>query len=398
MKGPSVAVIGGGPAGLRAAEVIARHGIHTTIFEQKASPGRKFLVAGRGGLNITHSEVLKDFISRYDSPERRADLLARFPPGDLIEWFEGLGVETFVGTRKRVFPRNIRTPVILELWLERLDGLGCDFQVGRRFHQMLGNGPYDLVFQRGAEYQLFTVDSVLFALGGASWPQTGSDALWLEEFRRLGVDVRDFLPSNVGWECQWSERFLHLADGKPLKNLEVSCLGKTVAGELMVTEYGLEGGAIYQLTRELRNSPEITIDFKPELPRRELERRLHSRTQIGLKEAAIRFWRLSTAAAALVEEIAAPKTINDWIAATKACRIRLKKPRPIEEAISSGGGVSWDELDENLMLRRLPGVFCAGEMIDWEAPTGGYLLQGCFVTGTIAGEGVAKWIAKAYQP
>src|SRR5580704_5296382 len=150
--------------------------------------------------------------------------------------------------------------MILELWLERLDSFGVDFQVGRRFHQMLGNGPYDLVFQRGAEYQLFTVDSVLFALGGASWPQTGSDALWLEEFRRLGIDVRDFLPSNVGWEYQWSERFLHLADGKPLKNLEVSCLGKTVAGELMVTEYGLEGGAIYQLTRELRKSPQIDID------------------------------------------------------------------------------------------------------------------------------------------
>jgi uncharacterized flavoprotein (TIGR03862 family) len=398
LKGPSVAVIGGGPAGLRAAEVIARHGIHTTIFEQKASPGRKFLVAGRGGLNITHSEALDEFVSRYDSPKRWADLLARFSPGDLIEWFEGLGVETFIGTSKRVFPRNIRTPMILELWLERLDGLGCDFQVGRRFHQMLGNGPYDLVFQRGAEYQLFTVDSVLFALGGATWPQTGSDALWVEEFRRLGIEVRAFLPSNVGWECPWSERFLQQAEGKPLKNLQVSCLGKTVAGELMVTEYGVEGGAIYQLTRELRESPEITIDFKPELSRRELERRLHSRTQIGLKEAAMRFWRLSAAAAALVEEIAAPKTVNDWIAATKACPIRLKKPRPIEEAISSGGGVSWDELDENLMLRRLPGVFCAGEMIDWEAPTGGYLLQGCFVTGTIAGEGVAKWIAKAHQP
>jgi uncharacterized flavoprotein (TIGR03862 family) len=398
LKGPSVAVIGGGPAGLRAAEVIARQGIHTTIFEQKASPGRKFLVAGRGGLNITHSESLDDFVTRYDSPERWADLLPRFPPRDLIEWFKALGVETFVGTSKRVFPRNIRTPMILELWLERLDGMGCDFQVGRRFHQMLGHGPYDLVFQRGTQYQLFTVDSVLFALGGASWPQTGSDALWVEEFRGLGIDVRDFMPSNVGWECPWSERFLHLADGKPLKNLEVSCLGKTVAGELMVTEYGLEGGAIYQLTRELRKSPEITIDFKPELARRELERRLHSRTQTGLKEAAIRFWRLSAAAAALVEEIAGPTTVNDWIGATKACHIRLKKPRPIEEAISSGGGVAWDELDENLMLRRLPGVFCAGEMIDWEAPTGGYLLQGCFVTGTIAGEGVAKWIAKAYQP
>jgi uncharacterized flavoprotein (TIGR03862 family) len=398
LNGPSVAVIGGGPTGLRAAEVIARHGIHTTIFEQKASPGRKFLVAGRGGLNITHSESLDKFVSRYDAPERWADLLERFSPRDLIEWFEGLGVETFVGTSGRVFPRNIRTPMILELWLERLDRLGCDFQVGRRFHQMLGSGPYDLVFQRGAQYQLFTADSVLFALGGASWPQTGSDALWVEEFRRLGVEVRGFTAANVGWERAWSERFLRMAEGKPLKNLEVSCSGRTAAGELMVTEYGLEGGAIYQLTRELRDSPEITIDFKPELSHRELERRLQSRAPQDLKEGAIRFWRLSVAAAALVEEVADPKTLNDWITATKACHVRLEKPRPIEEAISCAGGVPWNELDENLMLHKLPGAFCAGEMIDWEAPTGGYLLQGCFVTATIAGEGVAKWIAKGHQP
>ena len=398
MNGPSVAVVGGGPAGLRAAEIIARHGIHTTIFEQKASPGRKFLVAGRGGLNITHSEALESFAKRYDAPERWSVLLERFSPRELREWFERLGVETFVGTSGRVFPRNIRTPMILELWLERLDALGCDLQVGRRFHQMLGNGPYDLVFQRGTQYQLFTADSVLFALGGASWPQTGSDALWVEEFRRLGVHVRDFVAANVGWEYRWSAQFLQLADGKPLKNLEVCCCGKVVAGELMVTEYGLEGGAIYQLTRELRQSPEIAIDFKPELSRHDLERRWQTRVEVDLREGAMRFWRLSAAAVALIEEVAKPKTLGDWIAATKGCGVRLERPRPIEEAISSAGGVPWDELDEELMLRRMPGVFCAGEMIDWEAPTGGYLLQGCFVTATIAGEGIVKWIAKDHQP
>jgi uncharacterized flavoprotein (TIGR03862 family) len=398
LNGPSVAVVGGGPAGLRAAEIIARHGIHTTIFEQKASPGRKFLVAGRGGLNITHSESLDKFASRYDLPERWAVLLERFSPRDLREWFGQLGVETFVGTSGRVFPRNIRTPMVLELWLERLDALGCDLQTGRRFHQMLGSGPYDLVFQRGTQYQLFTADSVLFALGGASWPQTGSDALWVEEFHRLGIHVTEFVASNVGWECQWSEQFLQSAEGKPLKNLEVSCCGKIVAGELMVTEYGLEGGAIYQLTRELRHSPQITIDFKPELSRDDLERRWQKRVQTGLKEGAMRFWRLSAAAAALIEEVADPKTLNDWMTATKASHVRLERPRPIEEAISSAGGVPWEELDEDLMLHRLPGVFCAGEMIDWEVPTGGYLLQGCFVTATIAGEGIVKWIAKGHQP
>jgi uncharacterized flavoprotein (TIGR03862 family) len=385
-------IVGAGPAGLRAAEVIAQRGIHTSIFDQKASPGRKFLVAGRGGLNITHSEPLEEFAERYDRPDRWSILLKRFSPADLRRWFKTLGVETFVGTSGRVFPRNIRTPMILELWLERLDALGVDFQVGRRFHQMLGNGPYDLVFQRGKKYQLVTADAVVFALGGASWPQTGSDALWVEEFRRLGVPVNEFVAANVGWERSWSEVFLAVADGKPLKNLMVTCADKVVKGELMITKYGLEGGALYQLTRELRDSPEIEIDFKPGSSSAELKERL--RDGISIKEQVIRTWRLSPATAALIEEIAHPETLSDWILATKRCRIVLERPRPISEAISSAGGVSWDQLTDDLMLRSLPGVYCAGEMIDWEAPTGGYLMQGCFVTGTIAGEGAANWIAK----
>ena len=394
MNRASAVVIGAGPAGLRAAEVIAQRGIRTTIFEQKASPGRKFLVAGRGGLNITHSEPLEDFATRYDLPARWHGLLRRFSPDDLRGWFKELGVETFVGTSGRVFPRNIRTPMILELWLERLDGLGVDFQVGRRFHQMLGGGPYDLVFQRGTKYHLVTADAVVFVLGGASWPQTGSDALWVEEFRRLGVPVNEFVPANVGWERPWSEAFLEVADGKPLKNLEVTCLGRSVKGELLVTEYGLEGGALYQLTRELRKSPQIEIDFKPGLSRSQLEERW--RADVDPKEGALKLWRMSAAAVALIQEIAHPKTLTQWIAAVKRCRILFERPRPISEAISSAGGVPWDQLTDDLMLRAVPGVFCAGEMIDWEAPTGGYLMQGCFVTGTIAGEGAAKWIAKPH--
>ncbi len=188
MNKASAVVIGAGPAGLRAAEVIAHQGIRTTIFDQKASPGRKFLVAGRGGLNITHSEPLGEFAKRYDFPDRWSALLKQFSPDDLRRWFEKLGVETFVGTSGRVFPRNIRTPMILELWMERLDTLGVDFQVGRRFHQMLGNGPYDLVFQRGTKYQLVTADAVVFALGGLRGPK------------------RDRMPSGSknfdGWECR----------------------------------------------------------------------------------------------------------------------------------------------------------------------------------------------------
>jgi uncharacterized flavoprotein (TIGR03862 family) len=385
-------IIGAGPAGLRAAEVIAEKGIRTTIFDQKASPGRKFLVAGRGGLNITHSEPVEFFSQRYDPPDRWNTLLKHFPPDDLRQWFKKLGVETFVGTSGRVFPRNMRTPMILELWLERLDSFGVDFQVGRRFHQMLGHGPYDLVFQRGKKFQLVTADVVVFALGGASWPQTGSDALWIDEFRRWGVQVKEFVAANVGWERTWSESFLSIADGKPLKNLLVTCAERAVKGELMITKYGLEGGALYQLTRELRACPEIEIDFKPGNTPAELKERLRAGTSI--KEQVVRTWRLSPASAALIEEIACPQTLNDWVSAVKRCRIVLERPRPIAEAISSAGGVPWDQLTDDLMLRSVSGVFCAGEMIDWEAPTGGYLMQGCFVTGTIAGEGAAKWIAK----
>jgi uncharacterized flavoprotein (TIGR03862 family) len=385
-------IIGAGPAGLRAAEVIAEKGIRTTIFDQKASPGRKFLVAGRGGLNITHSEPVESFSQRYDLPDRWNTLLKHFSPDDLRQWFRRLGVETFVGTSGRVFPRNIRTPMILELWLERLDSFGVDFQVGRRFHQMLGHGPYDLVFQRGKKFQLVTADVVVFALGGASWPQTGSDALWIEEFRRWGVQVKDFVPANVGWDRTWSESFLSVADGKPLKNLLVTCAEHAVKGELMITKYGLEGGALYQLTRELRTCPEIEIDFKPGNTPAELKERLRAGTSI--KEQVARTWRLSPASVALIEEIAHPETLNDWVSAVKRCRVVLERPRPIAEAISSAGGVPWDQLTDDLMLRSVSGVFCAGEMIDWEAPTGGYLMQGCFVTGSIAGEGAAKWIAK----
>jgi uncharacterized flavoprotein (TIGR03862 family) len=385
-------VIGAGPAGLRAAEVIAEKGIRTTIFDQKASPGRKFLVAGRGGLNITHSEPVEFFSQRYDLPDRWNTLLKHFSPDDLRGWFKKLGVETFVGTSGRVFPRNIRTPMILELWLERLDSFGVDFQVGRRFHQMLGHGPYDLVFQRGKKFQLVTADVVVFALGGASWPQTGSDALWIEEFRRWGVQVKEFVAANVGWDRSWSESFLSVADGKPLKNLLVTCAERAVKGELMITKYGLEGGALYQLTRELRTCPEIEIDFKPGNTPAELKERLRAGTSV--KEQVVRTWRLSPASAALIEEIAHPETLNDWVSAVKRCRVVLDRPRPIAEAISSAGGVPWDQLTDDLMLSSVSGVFCAGEMIDWEAPTGGYLMQGCFVTGTIAGEGAAKWIAK----
>jgi uncharacterized flavoprotein (TIGR03862 family) len=389
----SAVIIGAGPAGLRAAEVIAEKGIRPTIFEQKASPARKLLVAGRGGLNITHSEPLENFAKRYHPPDRWQDLLACFSPDDLRKWFARLGVDTFVGTSGRVFPRNVHTRAILELWLKRLAFLGVNLQVGWRFHRLQGRSPYEIVFQQGTAFQAVAADVVVFAVGGASWPQTGSDAAWIQEFRRLGIPVNDFIPANVGWERAWSQRFLSIADGKPLKNLKVaSSCDNSVKGELMITRYGLEGGAVYSLTRELRICPEIWIDFKPDCRPEDLRKRF--RNGAASKVQISKTLRLSPGAVALIEEVAHPRSLDDWLTLVKRCKVQLEHPRPIAEAISSAGGVPWNQLTDDLMLHSLPGVFCAGEMIDWEAPTGGYLLQGCFVTGTIAGDGAAKWIAK----
>jgi uncharacterized flavoprotein (TIGR03862 family) len=385
-------VIGAGPAGLRAAEILATAGIETRIFEQKPSLGRKFLVAGRGGLNITHSEAYELFVTRYDSPKRWARLLKDFRPEQLRAWFEELGVPTYVGTSGRVFPKSQRAPEILERWLERLYKLGCDIRTGHRFHHLLGQSPFDVVFQKGEEFAFETGGVVVFAFGGASWPQTGSDGSWIEEFTSMGISVAPFTPSNVGWECPWSEKFLAVADGKPLKNVAATCSGRTVRGELLITKYGLEGGVIYQLTRELRQEQRVIIDLKPDLTEAELRRRW--REGESLKEAAAKSWRLSTAAIALLEERGCFNDFSALLAGLKGCEVNLIAPRPVEEAISSAGGVAWDELDDQLMLKKYPGMFCAGEMIDWDAPTGGYLLQGCFATGTIAGEGAAKWIAR----
>jgi uncharacterized flavoprotein (TIGR03862 family) len=396
VKFDGAVVIGAGPAGLWAAESLGIAGISVWIFDHKPSLGRKFLVAGRGGLNITHSEELDRFASRYDNPKRWATLLQRFPPHRLKTWFEELGVATYVGTSGRVFPRSARAPEILERWLERLYELGCDIRLGYKFHQLSINGrSLEVVFQKGHELSPVNASAVIFGLGGASWPQTGSDGQWTQQFANMGLRINPFSPSNVGWEYEWSREFLGVAEGKPLKNLAVTCAGQRVRGELLVTKYGLEGGALYQLGRWLKMDSSIEIDFKPDLTDEELLKRW--RNGSSLQDAASKCWRLSPAAIALIDETMKPSDVNSLLTAVRHCSLRLKQPRPIAEAISSAGGVDWSELDDHLMLRRIPGVFCAGEMIDWDAPTGGYLLQGCYATGKIAGEGAVKWIAQGAE-
>ena len=391
-----LAVIGGGPAGLRAAEVAASAGLQVTLFDAKPSVGRKFLVAGKGGLNLTHGESIDRFVSRYTGPDQPAEiwqsLLGDFDPAALREWAAGLGVETFQATSGRVYPKALKAAPLLRRWIERLRGLGVRFEMNHRLASLSPGNFYQLGFANGSTA---TADAVILALGGGSWAKTGSDGAWTSIFENLGIALHPLAPANCGWEHAWPPEVLAAAEGKPLKNIHVSAGGLTVIGELMPTRYGLEGGAIYQLGAVLRAMPEpaITIDFKPTFNHAQLVAKMQSARRDFLSEARIR-WKLSDPAYAILSR----RTYADadsLAREAKHCVIPLVKPRPIDEAISSAGGVCWSELDETLMLKEFPGLFLAGEMIDWEAPTGGYLMQGCFATATRAASAAARWIGRA---
>ena len=413
----SVLVIGGGPAGLRAAEVANAAGARVIVCDAQRSVGRKFLVAGRGGLNLTHGEPVEIFPARYiDEPGRWRDLLREFGPADLRAWAAELGFETYVGTSGRVFPLGQKAAGLLRAWLKRLRVSGVEFRIGSRFVG-LGREPdgwrAEFQFQGAAvskpptekakpvwkapipvkiigETFSLTADAIVLALGGASWPETGSDGTWPAILAGHGVEVAPWVPANCGWEVDWPSELLARAEGLPLKNLTVRAGHESVSGELLITRHGLEGGAIYRLGRTLRSMklPCLVIDLKPQLSVETMRERVAT---LHEARAWFRAWKLSAAAIALLETIC-PNDCNDreqLIARVKNFTLSLRGPRPIVEAISSAGGVRWSELNEDLMLRKLPGVFVAGEMIDWEAPTGGYLLQGCFATGTRAGRGAA---------
>ena len=394
-----IAVIGGGPAGLRAAEIAVRGGASVTLFDAKASVGRKLLVAGRGGLNLTKDEPPELFISHYqgqdDIPDRWTGLIADFGPAALRSWAEALGVETFVASTRRVYPRDLKAAPLLRRWVRQLRDAGVDFAMGHRWDGLsLAAGGVQLAFRVKESRRTFQADAAILALGGGSWPQTGSDGAWTEIMERLGVTVAPLEPANCGWECVWPPPVLALCEGKPLKNIAVSAGGKVIHGELLITGYGLEGGALYALGPVLRamRTPVISIDFKPSFTLDQLVAKMQSVRRNLLEEAGPR-WRLSPAASAILAHSArAPFTSADALAAeVKNFSLALTRPRPLAEAISSAGGVCWSELDAGLMLKKLPGVFLAGEMIDWEAPTGGYLLQGCFATATRAARAALEW-------
>jgi uncharacterized flavoprotein (TIGR03862 family) len=387
-----VLIVGGGPAGLRAAEIVSAAGRRTVLADHKASVGRKFLVAGRGGLNLTHSEPVENFPARYnDVTGRWPSLLADFSPDDLHAWAKELGVGTFVGTSGRVFPETKQAAPLLRRWIARLRKQGVSF---RARHELAGfqrdeSGSWDVAFGTPEGKKILQARAVIFALGGASWPQTGSDGGWVKLFEKAGIGVTPLQPANCGYEVAWPADFLAEAEGLPLKNVVVRAAEESVAGELLVTKYGLEGGAIYQLGRRLRAmaKPVITIDLKPSFTVEQLMRKLGSDSSLNLRDRAVRAWRLGRAAAALLHADEPSCSAVELATRAKNYQIALRGPRPIEEAISTAGGVSWDELDERLMLKAHPGLFCAGEMIDWDAPTGGYLLQGCFSTATRAARG-----------
>jgi uncharacterized flavoprotein (TIGR03862 family) len=389
-----VVVIGGGPAGLRAAEVAAACGAKVTLFEAQRSVGRKFLLAGRGGLNLTHGEATENFPARYRAErERWRALLGEFGPDDLRAWAAKLQIETYVGTSGRVFPRGQKAAALLRAWVRRLREVGVTLNTGERWIGLTKSaGGWSLSFTSDHGSSAIDARAVVLALGGASWPETGSDGKWPPLLAEHGVTTEAFFAANCGWEIAWPAEVLAQAEGLPLKNLTASAGDETVSGELLITVYGLEGGAIYRLGPVLRamDAPGLRIDFKPQVSAASLRERAQ---QFRQPNEWYRAWKLSPGAIALLSNMGTPERVNlsAAIDRVKAFSIPLQRPRPIAEAISTAGGVAWSELDENLMLRKLPGVFLAGEMIDWEAPTGGYLLQGCFTTGTVAGRNSAAF-------
>ena len=313
----------------------------------------------------------------------------------LRNWAAELGVETFAATSGRVYPRELKAAPLLRRWVHRLRAAGVKFALRHRWTGLRPGAQWRIDFQVEGEVRTVVADAVILALGGGSWPETGSDGGWVSVLEKLGVAVAPLVPANCGWELRWPPAVLAQVEGRPIKNVTVRAGETTAVGELLVTNYGLEGGAIYQLGPTLRTlvEPEIVIDFKPAHTIEQLVKKLGNCPRNFLAEARSR-WRLCDATFAILENVPGhgPFTSAESLATTvKGCVLKLTRPRPLAEAISSAGGVRWSEVDSALMVRRLPGIFVAGEMIDWDAPTGGYLMQGCFATGTRAARSALEW-------
>ena len=410
MSHPQVAVIGAGPAGLMAAEVLAQGGARVTIYERMPSAGRKFLLAGRGGLNLTHSEELSSFLSRYGAaaPRLRAAIEA-FPPAAVRAWCEGLGQDTFVGTSGRVFPKAFKTSPLLRAWLRRLAGAGVELKL--RHHWIGWDARGETTFDTPQGRVAVHADAFVLALGGASWPRLGADGGWVDALAADGIAVAPLRPANCGFLADWSDVFRDRFEGLPLKRIELTFDGQSVRGEAIITRQGLEGGGIYALSAPLREAIAVSgeavlhIALRPDLSAAELLRRLEApRRKQSLSTFLRKTVNLSPPAIGLLHEAIAstPERFAEMDAPglaglINAVPVRLVGTAPLDRAISTAGGISFDEVDAALMLRKKPSVFVAGEMLDWEAPTGGYLLQASFATGVAAARGALAWLARADQ-
>lgn len=397
-----IAVIGGGPAGLIAAETLSRARHPVVVFERMPTPGRKFQMAGRGGLNLTHSEPMERFLSRYGTARGfLSPAIGAFSPSDLRDWADGLGQETFIGSSGRVFPKAMKAAPLLRAWLSRLQAQGVELRYRMTWEGWDADGRI-VCRNADGEYESMDVGATVLALGGGSWPKLGSDAAWTDILAQQGVEIVPVRPSNCGFVVEWSDVFRDRFQGTPLKNIALRCAGQSVRGDAVVTAYGIEGGAVYALSSALRTEIEtqghatLIIDFAPDRTADDLRTRLqkprgkrslsdHLRRTLGLSPVAINLMR-EQVGRALPDD---PAALAHLVQGTS---VKLIATAPVERAISTAGGVSLAEVDDAYMLKKCPGVFVAGEMLDWEAPTGGYLLQGAFASGIAAAKGALAWL------
>ncbi|WP_439626343.1 TIGR03862 family flavoprotein [Shinella sp.] len=396
-----IGIVGGGPAGLMAAEMLSARGHAVTVLEAMPTIGRKFLLAGKSGLNLTHSEAYARFVTRFGAAnERLRAALDAFTPEDLRAWALGLGTETFVGTSGRVFPTVMKASPLLRAWRARLEQQGVDIRVRHRWR---GFSPEGLLVETPEGMTTMEFDAVLLALGGASWPRLGSNAAWVDTLAERGVGIAPLRPANCGFDVDWSPFFVERFAGAPVKGVTAHSAAGTVPGEFVVSKTGVEGSLIYAHAAALRDGLEqsgtatLMLDLAPgrtvdrlagDLARQGNKASFSSRLRKGAGLDGIK--------AALLRECfpdISAMTPEALAAAIKALPIRLVRPRPIAEAISSAGGIRFDAVDAAYMLKALPGVFAAGEMLDWEAPTGGYLLTACFATGRAAASGINSWLS-----
>lgn len=408
----TIAVIGGGPAGLMAAEAAASEGARVDLYDAMASVGRKLLLAGKGGLNLTHSEPAEKFLARYGARRVQIEpLLTGFGPEALRKWAGGLGVETFVGTSGRVFPSDLKSAPLLRAWLRRLRQCGVNVHVRHRWSGWDESGALRFIAPQGV--RLVSADAVVLALGGGSWPRLGSDGAWVPLLAGRGVPIEPLRPANCGFDINWSRHIRARFAGHPVKPVAVMLttaegVELRQQGEFVVTGTGIEGGVIYAVSAWLREEilakgvALIRLDLAPDRdllclikdlsrPRGSRSMASHLQRRVGIEGVK----------GALLREFVPKDDFTDpelLGAAIKALPIRLVAPRPLDEAISTAGGIAFEALDARLMIRNLPGVFCAGEMLDWEAPTGGYLLTACFASGRVAGTGAATWLKSESNP